>query len=528
MKIDVFEWPLPTNRNKAMAVVFELNCPRAYSVWRNVTWLLLRQMLGTQDVVVRTQTSDTISSYASRAKLLDQGNFRPQLSLASTAKSFLVTHYSGRQLPAQEHVICLNHGPQWYYHDNNTSTWTSVAYDSDVSNICQLKSPLSALYNGLEGFLHAPVHNSNDVLADQANCSPNLSLHEFIAFGALRAGEQIQWLNILREFASNDLTFASDDVYLVLARAMQQVGPVVNSCLPWHEELRKEPFQDTLFQTVSALHSATDDNWKGLATLLSIILVVIRVMACKPAEKMCHVGYSILRGIRKSLYGWLQKLMPELEASTEATFRQLQQRLRAIAGTCRLTYDVDEEYLKHLLQSPEDVQIFVYSTIVYEENSLLDSSGLGLLLRGIHDRNLRVSVACENVLWESMRYDEQGMHDAITAIWPSFTGTLDGWTREVEPNQRWVACRTRDSVPQNVQFNLLSGQFLVNGKPVGAIGKDYTNHSIYRRLFGDVSSMFGALQQLLTAYFNVSTDYSTCDSLKYVRYGFQVKGIDWE
>ncbi|KAI9441024.1 hypothetical protein H4582DRAFT_1515907 [Lactarius indigo] len=42
---------------------------------------------------------------------------------------------------------------------------------------------------------------SNEVIAGQADCPPELTPHEYLAFSGLRSGPRLQWLNVAREAA---------------------------------------------------------------------------------------------------------------------------------------------------------------------------------------------------------------------------------------------------------------------------------------------------------------------------------------
>lgn len=48
MKVSVHEWPLPSNRLQAKSTVFELNVPRPFGCWWDITMFFLVDVLHIQ------------------------------------------------------------------------------------------------------------------------------------------------------------------------------------------------------------------------------------------------------------------------------------------------------------------------------------------------------------------------------------------------------------------------------------------------------------------------------------------------
>ena len=73
-------------------------------------------------------------------------------------------------------------------------------------------------------------HHQAKVIADQELCSKDLTLHELVAFGSLRAdGEMTQWLNIQRELGASNLTLNTDAVCVLIIQAATQAGSGANT-----------------------------------------------------------------------------------------------------------------------------------------------------------------------------------------------------------------------------------------------------------------------------------------------------------
>jgi hypothetical protein len=81
-----------------------------------------------------------------------------------------------------------------------------------------------------------------------------------MAFGTLRAGPRLQWMNILREIASNNLTFRNDDTFTLFAQAAWQVGQIRHAC-DWHVDLEEEHFGSQLVSTCMRMLNSLAMNW---------------------------------------------------------------------------------------------------------------------------------------------------------------------------------------------------------------------------------------------------------------------------
>ena len=107
----------------------------------------------------------------------------------------------------------------------------------------------------LHQYTNATSHTSNEVLAAQVKCPDDFPPSEFIAFGHLRSGGSLQWLNILRELHSRTLNFCHHKVYLLIAQAVSQVGPLDLNTTEWvwHQELQESSFCSTLLDELESL-----------------------------------------------------------------------------------------------------------------------------------------------------------------------------------------------------------------------------------------------------------------------------------
>ncbi|KAG1740596.1 hypothetical protein EDB19DRAFT_1895295 [Suillus lakei] len=402
MAITVHEWPLPEHEQEAIVVVFELACPIAFDMWRSMTLH-----------VFQYRTCHP----------------RQRLTLASDAKPFSKCHYNNTRIPTLDTKVCVNNGLKFRPFDTTTDTWAADKYIAETS------------------------HTSNEVISNQADCHKDMTIHEFIAFGALRSGPRLQWMNVLRELRARTLDFRREEVHLLLAQAVSQVGPFSSDdSLIWHEELSSVPFLSALLGELEDLMASVEGNWLEGVTISTIIMLVCRALSSTQEESVKSRGYSLLRRIRTATFTLLTQLSGKMQASNDETVsRDLQGRVRDMAVTCRSTFDVGGDASLLLMSNDSDIETLEPAIRQYAESH------------------------------------REGLDCAMARIWASYRhGTP--WRALSAPNSRWLMAQTAPScsqLPQDVHFNLISGSLLVDGKQLGRLPSMIVQHPTYQSIFGD-------------------------------------------
>jgi hypothetical protein len=271
LRINVHEWPLPEVTIEAQLVVFELSPPRVFSTWREITYMIIRNigMSNSSDSTVYPEkildAFSGLSSWARRHKC-------HRITLGSTTKSFQdQTHYRTVQIPATESSVLLNNGLSFSLFDRTDNHWAAGPFlGSSVAPICQPPVPPLGPYGNLHSTISGTCHTSNEVIASQADCPKELSLHEYIAFSTLRSGPRLQWLNISRELASPSLSFRREEVHSLITQAGWQLGPLTDSVREWHIDLGILDFGRVLLHELEALLERVRANWLEEVTVRTV------------------------------------------------------------------------------------------------------------------------------------------------------------------------------------------------------------------------------------------------------------------
>ncbi|KAK0456871.1 hypothetical protein EV421DRAFT_1755305 [Armillaria borealis] len=488
--IKVHEHPLPALMSMSKMVVFELACPDVIHDWRETTYTLLHDIF--------SPSSNQCGYTGSPAKLGSYSPLQPYISgktgrmtLASTTKSFLSTHYRSLTFPTDEDQVCLPCGLTYKLYDSSQDTWISNPSSGyTIRDRCTLQLSPDGLYDMLQYAVRDTTHTPNHVIAHQFECPIGLTLHEYEAFAGLRAGERLQWLNISRELRARILTFNRESVHTLLMQSAWQIGVVTEGTLEWHADLCSPSFQEVLLEELLSLLLSVEGNWLESVTVRTIVLLTSRLLAAVGSSDEPTVGsaYSLLRRARSIAFEWVQKLVAKLQrAVDDEVIQDLQLRIFELAATARLTYDVDPGHLTSLLRTQDDVMVFIACAIFVHDNVPPEQGSMSPHHWRLFRRDQRLAHFVEPFLRKMVHgvIFQQGLDGAITRIWPAYRA--NEWTTLNSPNHRWITTTTAvetGQTSQDVHLNLLTGLLLIDSRQLGRLPYAITSDSIYKRTFG--------------------------------------------
>ena len=491
LSVDVHEWPLPEDLYDAEVVIFEFRAPITFKMWRSVTFHFLHDICTPVTQEEEQAQQHMLLMHYQPLYPYNVETFGQRITLGSKTKSFLTSHYRNRPLPCDSDQICVNNGLRFCLYDTTNSTWTSGAFGRiDISELCTHELPPGP-YSGLQYYLSGTQHTSNEVLANQARCHVELTLHEFIAFGSLRSGSLLQWMNILRELRARTLTFRDPAVYLLLLQASWEVGELsVHGFREWHDELRISDFGHTLIDELQSLKESVEANWLEGITMAMISALASRLLSSAEDVNVIHKSCELMRAVRNTTVEWVQELSNALQsAPDESSSHEFQARLRDMAAICRSTYDVDPENINALLQSPLDLEILAYCSVIVRDNAPVNLHDLPPVSRLLLERDRRLSHFLEPYFRRQVEDHQNGLDGALKRLWPKYQRHTP-WTVLESPSSRWLKCETAPSDDPSCQiilFNMLTGRLLVDGKPLARLPNSFMRHPSYVVLFGHVS-----------------------------------------
>ena len=488
MTIDVHEWPLPECEVSCTSALVELDCPIEFAAWRNVTWMLAHD-LGREATRRGQNPAAELSKYAGLFSYAQHRQSR--LTLASKTKPFAKAHYHILKFPITLEQCFVKNALHYELFDSLQVCWVSEQVDDpDIHPHCITLLP-EGPYSNLQYAVDSVDHSQNEVIADQEACSKALSLHEFLSFGSLRAdGEQVQWQNIKRELAASNLSLNTEAVCTLVTQAAWQAGPEeISDLRNAHLDLQDPSFCVELLATVSQIFGSISANWKSDDAMLLLITVVLRILSLSSDTGVNSNAISLLQKMRLATEQWTDVLGSILHQTIEPKqILKLQQRLMKAAILCKMTYDVDAQYVQKMMNNSDDLKIWAKSSIHVRDNLPGEEGMLPSDLRRLLLRDRKVSHALHRVVRLLIIEKKcNGLELAIAQRWSCFQPSLSSWTTFESPSDRWLSMATASSLDrrsQQVHYNILEGELLVDGRPIGRLPTAYIRDKLYIKLFG--------------------------------------------
>ena len=489
ISITVHEWPLPEDSLQRILTVFELQCPPTFCEWRDTTYKILAEVFSRRLEL-------------SASNKLSYGNFRVddlrtyfrgshRISLKSRTKSFLVAHYREKHFPTTSEALCVPSGFRF-------SLWDGLCWVEDQlgrSEIREMCTPIlpASIYTKLQYAITGTAHTPNEVIAAQCDCHPQLLIHEYDAFGLLRSGHRLQWLNIARELRARSLTFSQEAVNILVLHASCQAGPANDTSVlrESHDHLATPDFGHQLLAEIEAFWSSIEGNWQEAVSGNTLIKLTARILSLAADSWVKSRACDLLRRARGITLRWTRLLAGLLQKATQrGEIMALRSRVLTLAATCRATYDVDTADLSRVLYSDDDVAAVVECAIIIQRNTPRQYDGLSDWTRRLLERDRRLSIELECDLRNLILRGGNGIDRSIWSTGYQYTpGTH--WGVRPTPSGRWLFTMTRASgreLSRTIGYNLLDGQVLIDGFPLGRLPASFSFHKTYIRTFGNVGT----------------------------------------
>lgn len=488
LAIQVHEWPLPENEDKAKNIVFELNCPAWFAKWRDITWKLVDDY-GRPQARVPARMEMNILEYP--ATLTFAAKWDQRLTLASSTKSWLNTHYKAQNFPVTFDTIAVSNAFNFSLWDTEREVWVAGRFKLQkypaFNHLCTLTLN-DPKYSGLQYAVESCQHQQNKVLADQRNWHPKITLQEMSTFSHLRAGERLQWYNIARELVSSSFSMNESSVHKLLCQAAWELGSPgsgtqLGEAHAFFEELASV---NRLLESLEHRLRIISINWNEHYTLHTLVILGARILSLCPTSAVERAS-SFLKRCRKVAIDWCARIKTALDAKMGAENDSRLSLLFRIGGICLLTFSVENRHLARVLESEEDLQFLLRSSIVFFENTPEPIESQSLKTRALVLQGTRVLRNSEKQVSQLIIEHPSALNVAIKQT-ANHLQISSPWCFAPGDNQRWA---TNNSVTtygekQEIHYNILSGELLINNERPKRLPEEYTRHPLFQRLFGQV------------------------------------------
>ena len=506
IQIRVHEWPLPEDPQVAKSIVFYLDPPGHISYWLDTTFKILIHPFSPPVVnQAREPELHLLEECVALRRFRNMTHTRLQPS--SRIKPMVKAHYATKYIKAlnSSDEVLVKHGMHFEMYDTE-----SFCLANKVLGRCDVKDRCTVVlgdgpYQHLAYAKTGTGHGSNRVIADQAKCPMSLTLHEHYAFGSLRSGHRLQWLNLVRELGGQSMNFNHAQTSILVMHAIHQAGPRGDGGVHRESHLPLEE-QNFVLRILDLLHGAVktiEENWQGIVAMRSFISILKRILSTTSSMLGQRQCIKFLRVVRAITQRWASDLSSKLQGATEDEASSLNLFTLEVALTCYETFDVDAAHLSSLLSDDLDFTDLIACAIMVHDRCPPQVSSLPSHLKILVYRHWRISRHIELFLLQKIPTIQKSLHHAISRIWSGYLAGCS-WTL-VEPSAPWLVtttCAGTGSRSVKVHYNLRNGRLLFNGAPLARLPLEYESHPMYMRLFGKVSWTFfqnAVLVTLLTA-----------------------------
>jgi hypothetical protein len=450
--IQVYEWPLSSNPSTAKTTVFELMVPEAFANWRDVTLFLLRNVLEC-DLQSRNPATKnrTLENDQGLKQFLSPAPYNTQRIIPLSQTKANTTCHRGDQshntIPnLGEDEVCVNNGLQYNYFDKDEGVYVSDMLTTErILQNCTYQLPCrsSHLQKYLSHSLSQPGGvPPNQVIASQSMCPSHMSLEEYKAFGSLRLGHRIQYMNILAQLAMPALGFAKAETQCLIRQALHQAGiPSDQGTVEraTHEELTYETFGDALIRQLELSLQRVTENWESWRALASFVQLATRLWTLTDSSTVQGKCLLYLEKARKISLQWLHNIRQRIHTSTDNRQRsELCSRAVEISLVCASTFDVDQSFVDELLKDASAASILLQCSIVIQQSKDTTSSDHDLLYRSMLQawRSLVYRVT-PTLTTEITLHGSTCLDDAVTVTWSSFNPSSP-WKALAYPKEHWL------------------------------------------------------------------------------------------
>lgn len=489
MKIKIHEWPLPSAAYAAENVVFELRVPMAFSDWRDTTAYIISSVFKfAKNPLTKGPEEDKLSDYLCNHYAIYNNGRR--FVLTSTTKSNQRTHRQSQSVStASEADVLLKNGLQFHYYDSSLSGWANSFHETGtVAENCtyKLSPPCSS---SVQKFLHRPHQSPNGeqancIISRQSECPEHMSLEEFKAMASLPCGYRIQWLNVLTQLHMPTVDFSNHDVLRILQQISGQAGPPSDgSYRAGHRLLEDETFTLACVDGLEAALSKIADNWESYYAVSGFVTLAAKLLSFSITEHASAKCLQFLHRCRTVAQGWMLLLQEKVKQSEmESTRGEFLQSTLQVAWICIASFDVDEQHIQSSLESVSDAAILIEASITAHDTSC-----------GVGAQDVMSVHKCAKTLFKSLQVLRREitvngsacLDLALQRSWAAYPGGAT-WEAAPYPYEHWMltSIATAETRLQlRVNYNVLTGELLVNGSPLSRLPREYERQALYAALF---------------------------------------------
>lgn len=313
-----------------------------------------------------------------------------------------------------------------------------------------------------------------------------MSTEEYKALNVIPLGTHLLYRNILAQLASSAVDFAKVETQCLIFQTIHQVGiSSQNIERVNHLVLSEEAFGRTMLDQLGIALERVKENWVSWRAAACFSHIARRISSLTRSSQIRTRTLDFLDRLRKICSRWLHALKERaLSSTTDEQKWEMYSRATEIALLCTTTYDVESADFWTTLKKKSAVKRLIKCSIIIQENgNSVRSDDRGLyhaMLQSYRALMYRIFSTLHEFILEK---DSTGLFKAVKANWVAFDlNKTEEWRSMNPPRQHWLYTT---SGARSVDYNLLTGELLIEGIPLSRLPLDYRLHESYRQLFSD-------------------------------------------
>ncbi|UJR12234.1 hypothetical protein I4U23_016411 [Adineta vaga] len=492
IRVQIFECPIPTSNESALAMIFELQMPIEIRCYRDILWQFINRLQS--DTKKNIFEWLKVPPHDSKLKSYNKNSIESKVKLVSSTKSLMQTHYSTPPSVASTSVTN-------FLFENSLKVEISPKQPIDFNDELIILTPQldHSDYKKLQFTVFNTDFLQNEVIARLADCSTRLKPTQFVEFGSFRSGHRLQWWNLLIIFEMDSLLLSEESVSILIMHSLLQYGSITRNlrtlpdswCPESHRDLLEDHFVDELILRLNHRLDQCKSNWQNEFILVIISIIIMRILTICNSSKVNEL-IDLIRKSRQIGENWIQLITKTIQTITPTAFDEVE-RLRIkminIAIACVLTFSTHEDRNINIISSNNDITSLLKAAATIHDNIILNTnqSIISTFMRNLIRYAQRILVVIQPLVAKFLqKTSHESLNEFVTIYWAVMRNNKgqmkEHWKKRTNyAFDGWYDCQYKSRL---VSIDCIKGTFLVDGMTIGFLPKNIIFHPLFIRIFG--------------------------------------------
>ncbi|KYQ92558.1 hypothetical protein DLAC_06549 [Tieghemostelium lacteum] len=359
--------------------------------------------------------------------------------------------------------------------------------------------------------------DENTVMAKQYMCPTKImNPDQFVDFGLMRAGGNLQFRNIARALEGQRLDFNQLETYQLIQQMIYQVGPTIqlstdvtmdgHSSSQWKQRPWKIDIDDSSVKLVITRSivkhlpsiSTNYDSRYILLTYIKLLIYMANISSNEINATEIKQALIMCRDIAQNWMKILKQLIADvLKNNSEKESKILKTNLVYACICSLLTYDT---YIQENI-TPKATIDYIRSMVYLNSSTIMSTNGQPMLsnesdniptFQHLLKDCQRISLNRYQIINHFILTDTTDGNILTQFVNEFWGGTPVGskfsqWEKYTEDGNNWwynKFTRPDDKQSLFIQLNTQTGQFLIDGSPISRLPTEIEQSPAYQRIFG--------------------------------------------